>query len=599
MMMQSLLFWSLLLRGQQARSQEQMPIGIDQPGSADDETDCKYNFPSPAPHIFSSVNGLLQQWANTFFPIGHGIVPCHISPFTNLYHGRQDGNMPESPEWVAFDIEMPYGIMGSERNSHILTYQTTKQIGCLYFDGESATLFGSGMMDTQMLFIYGNVTGPRVDDGHGLRGLEDEYNRASGLCKWVQDKGLGGLGWGMEGIVRMNAGFEMIWCNFTSLSLRLLTKTNVTAPLLREIGKDSALEDRERKAGTAEIGKALIPEYTSTSPGYYPLPTDTSPPGHSKDPEQPPMPPSWRLRGQEPFLESQTWGWFESATWHYGSTGMGAGRGESRVKPLTCGFLTFYNPIYHEQQIGCANAERKRLNLTMDGHWTGSGTQEDRKAALEQLTRRKRHHSLRNITVADAHMMNDAAERVLKSLDFNNSDRLRSSYATNNNCTGIDWTGSIDTENSTAVRTWFMALRQHTHFLLMPHFEYPPESADHHEMSTLGEKTLSKCQYQYTRLLAPDFDTVQLTPEEALIMSAVEETLGNICLWVVTAGLAIEREWLDRFERLQYSSPGTKSFTALVSRLNSWQTGLEELMAWLGWVDQWTYCKDGCAQDEI
>uniref|UniRef100_A0A093VIB6 non-specific serine/threonine protein kinase n=1 Tax=Talaromyces marneffei PM1 TaxID=1077442 RepID=A0A093VIB6_TALMA len=151
----SLLFWSLLLRGQQARSQEQMPIGIDQPGSADDETDCKYNFPSPAPHIFSSVNGLLQQWANTFFPIGHGIVPCHISPFTNLYHGRQDGNMPESPEWVAFDIEMPYGIMGSERNSHILTYQTTKQIGCLYFDGESATLFGSGMMDTQMLFIYG------------------------------------------------------------------------------------------------------------------------------------------------------------------------------------------------------------------------------------------------------------------------------------------------------------------------------------------------------------------------------------------------------------------------------------------------------------
>ncbi|KAF5014032.1 hypothetical protein F66182_15123 [Fusarium sp. NRRL 66182] len=90
--------------------------------------------------------------------------------------------------------------MGSERNSHILTYQTTKQTGCMYFDGESATLFGSGMMDTQMLFIYGNVTGPHVDDDHRFRGLEDEYNRASGLCQWVQDKGLGGLGWGVEGI---------------------------------------------------------------------------------------------------------------------------------------------------------------------------------------------------------------------------------------------------------------------------------------------------------------------------------------------------------------------------------------------------------------
>ena len=52
---------------------------------------------------------------------------------------------------------MSYGIMGSGRNSHILTYQTTKQIGCLYFDGESATLFGSGMMDAQMLFILGVV----------------------------------------------------------------------------------------------------------------------------------------------------------------------------------------------------------------------------------------------------------------------------------------------------------------------------------------------------------------------------------------------------------------------------------------------------------
>ncbi|KAI7977677.1 hypothetical protein EIK77_010268 [Talaromyces pinophilus] len=512
--------------------------------------------------------------------------------------------------------EMSYGIMGSERNSHILTYQTTKQTGCLYFDGESATLFGSGMMDAQMLFIYGNVTGPHVDDGRRFRGLEDEYNRASGLCQWVKDKSLGGLGWGVEGIVRMNAGFEMIWCNFTSPSVRLLTKTNVTAPLLREVDEDAVSEDRNIEARSEKTGgRATAPEYTNTSPGYYPLPTDTSPPDRSKEPDQPPMPPSWRSSAQEPFLASQTWGWFESATWHYGSTGMGAGRGESRVKPLTCGFLTFYDPIYQEQQLDRAVTERKKLNLTTDGYWMGPGMQENRKVALKELTRRKRYHSLRNISAADAHIMSNAAERVLKSLEFNKSDRLRAGPSTNN-CTEIDWRAvtndivqryaprlqqlntifarrsNIDMKNSTATRSWFMGLRQHTHFLLMPYFEYPTQPTNQDEITMLAQQTLSRCQYQYTRLLAPDLNTVGLTPEEALMMSAVEETLGNICLWVISAGLAVEQEWLDRFDSLQSSS-------SLINRINIWQTGLEELMAWLGWVDQWSYCKNGCAQDEV
>lgn len=99
----SLFLWSLLLSARPAKS-HQTPIRIDQKGDDGVEKIWKYNYSSPAPHIFSSVNGLLQQWSNTFFPTGHSIVPCHIPPYTNLYHGRQDGDMPESPEWVAFDV---------------------------------------------------------------------------------------------------------------------------------------------------------------------------------------------------------------------------------------------------------------------------------------------------------------------------------------------------------------------------------------------------------------------------------------------------------------------------------------------------------------
>ncbi len=82
------------------------------------------NFSSASPHIFSSLCYLLQQWPNTFFPNGHSIVPCEVPAYTNLYHGRRDDQIPPGPEWFAFDIEMSYGIMGSMRDSHMLTVRS-------------------------------------------------------------------------------------------------------------------------------------------------------------------------------------------------------------------------------------------------------------------------------------------------------------------------------------------------------------------------------------------------------------------------------------------------------------------------------------------
>jgi hypothetical protein len=133
---------------------------------------------------------------------------------------------------------MSFGIMVSTRNSWLLTYQTSRPVRALYFDGESAALMGLGQLDTQTLHVYGNVSGPEGDGGFPFRGLAPEYDRARGLCDWLLEAGLRGEGWGFEGVVRMNAGFEMIWCDFTSGSLRLLTQLNITAPLLPDEGDD-------------------------------------------------------------------------------------------------------------------------------------------------------------------------------------------------------------------------------------------------------------------------------------------------------------------------------------------------------------------------
>jgi hypothetical protein len=68
------------------------------------DRDWDLNFSSAAPHYLASLHGLLKQWPNTFFPNGHSIVPCEVPAFTNLYHGRMDGELPPSPEWLSFDM---------------------------------------------------------------------------------------------------------------------------------------------------------------------------------------------------------------------------------------------------------------------------------------------------------------------------------------------------------------------------------------------------------------------------------------------------------------------------------------------------------------
>src|SRR5271155_4270578 len=92
---------------------------------------------------------------------------------------------------------------------------------------------------------------------------------------------LGGLGWGVEGIVRMNAGFEMICCNFSSPSIRLLRHLNVAAPLLPE-----SLLSNEQVIGIDQQRLARrVPDLKDGSPPSHPhtmlpLPSSTTKKAH-------------------------------------------------------------------------------------------------------------------------------------------------------------------------------------------------------------------------------------------------------------------------------------------------------------------------------
>lgn len=627
-----------LLDDDQVHEQHEVPL-------ADQPRPWALNFTSSSPHLFASVSSQLHQWSNTIFPNGHTLAAVEVPAYTLLYHGlisphNHPTPSPASPEWLAFDPEMAYGIMGSTRSSFLLTYQSTRPLRALYFDGESAALMGLGQLDTQMLQLFGNVSGPPPVPGGG--GIDDvvrqEYMRAHGLCGWFEDAGLGGRGWGFEGVVRMNAGFEMIWCDFSSPSLRLVSRLNVTAPLLPEDPE----EDEDEAVGQEEV---VVPDDTGTSAeevddprpsnpsrthaesssSYYPLPPQPTKTDRDSEPSHPAAPPNWRpdLRGREPFLRAQGWGWFDSATWHFGATRSGPGQGESRARVLGgCGLVSWYSPRFANQSLSRAADERARLNLTAEGLWDGPGGQQggggNRLVALKQLARRRRFHHLGDVGPEEAALMREDSERVLRSL-LGPGDI---------NCSGADWVQitseivhrttdhlemvdvklvsfpSSEPHNETAVAEWLYDLRAQIHLFMVGYLEYPP-TIGRDTWSTgsqLYKETHSRCKYRYTRLLVPEELRAPLSHEEEDIRLAVEDVHGTICSVLLAVGFGVEEAW---FESTRGSASGgtpaaaaAAALGSLADRAEQWHRGVEELRAWLGWESQYYACEHMCARDE-
>ncbi|KAJ6488623.1 hypothetical protein C8R47DRAFT_1126322 [Mycena vitilis] len=174
---------------------------------------------STAPFLFNSLSGLLTQWPNTIHGTGHSIIPGTLHPYTLLYHARRDSLLPPpSPEWLAFDQEMSYAIMVPRGGpTHLITYRTTSPAKVIYLDGMSAA-WGPGWMDSQHMFIYGMSKNASKEIS-----WFDDYARAEKLCEWAKSRDV-------EGFVRMNAGFELVWCDFQSPKLQLVSHLNITPP---------------------------------------------------------------------------------------------------------------------------------------------------------------------------------------------------------------------------------------------------------------------------------------------------------------------------------------------------------------------------------
>lgn len=561
------------------------------------------NFSSSSPHIFSSTFGLLQQWPNTFFPYGHTVTPCEIPSNTNLYHARIDGDLPPSPEWFAFDAEMSYSIAGTTPTSHMLTYKTTKTVKCIYFDGSSAALNGAGNMDTQMVFIHNNTAnipdeppfGPRPPAGNNRTSgypngsfLGAEYDRADALCAYIKQANLGGRGWGYEGLVRMNAGFELIWCDFESPSARLVSHLNVSVPVMdSQVSSNSLDLEVGRRVGAHKYQQVL-------------LATERRPSG---------PPPSSRA-----FRASAQLGWLTASANRYGFAGGVPGRGEARVKIHSCGIFSFYDSGLVAQERSRFDEERKLLNLSSSGSWQAPDDDEvGRQEALKALMRRRRSHRADNVSVSDGIYMRKAIEERLRA--FLSSDRSQ--------CSGVDWqlvmqeitlaySANLNAllellrdvpikhlDDNRLIRKWLSPIREMAHLFAMPYYEYPsldsikqsPAEAfavDTHQ----AQLAFSLCTEQYSPVSPLD-----LSDSERPLYIATMEVTAAMCRVVLTTFLSVETLW--------FNAPKSSSDSVATSGMDTpkilrgWRHGIEELTAWLGWADQWTSCKPGCGLGQI
>ncbi|VBB81061.1 Putative protein of unknown function [Podospora comata] len=187
--------------------------------------------------IFNAIHSAMRQWGSSLNHNGLSTFVATVPAGVTLYHGTWRSTPPPGPEWLAFEIEhaelfahprwkfpprelntagspMPLqrqrGIFfqgendyevredGEDEKGYLQIYKTTQPVRLLYLDGTSAANTEMGTLDLQDFVIRGD------------RNAEawDEFGRAKSLCDIVTS-------WGLQGVIRMEAGFEIIKCNFS------------------------------------------------------------------------------------------------------------------------------------------------------------------------------------------------------------------------------------------------------------------------------------------------------------------------------------------------------------------------------------------------
>ncbi|TFK54142.1 hypothetical protein OE88DRAFT_1654651 [Heliocybe sulcata] len=491
-----------------------------------------------ANYIFNALASLLQQLPNNLHPSGHTIVPAIIDAHTLLYHARPVKTGPPSPEWLAFDAEMSYSIMSGlpwGDGPHLSTYAATRDLKVLYFDGESAVLNGNGALDTQEVVIErkGQVPPPGW-------GWWDDYGRLDRLCKWKNDSKLY-----IDGFIRMNAGFELMWCNFTS-GLELISHLNVTAPDTPPL-QEFPFPFPPRRPPT-DLSEGLYDHLSATG-----VTTDlnaSEDPPYEEAPSRPRRPPWERTRS--PYIMTSGYEWLRIATRRYEAP-------QPHVHLLTSGLLTFYDP-----QFTSLVSIRDGSPMSRHRVWANVSEEDAVKAVdtLEEIVRRgddlwTRRGINWNLIARDvAENWGDRLAQMRAALEDNSSED----------------------RNATAQ---VQQVRLLAFTLLNPYLDTRniPLFFNQSDPDEWLPPTMLRCTTTSTAAIP----TARLTAQEQLLKASIETVLHNLCQM---AG------------HILVSSIEAGNKTKEEELADSWREEVTSMMEWLDWA-MWVRCERQCGWNEI
>ncbi|KAF7538610.1 hypothetical protein G7054_g2837 [Neopestalotiopsis clavispora] len=227
------------------------------------------------PEIFNAVHNSMRQWGSSLHHNGMSFFIATVPKGVLLHHGNTSPNSPTEPDWLAYEIEHaenfahsrrggPPGRGGhgpppqggdwdaekqktikeshrtlelrgeehkqdegdeeEERHGYLHVYETTRALKFLYVDGMGGGKTTMGTLDSQDYLLRGKTPANDTDawarsqrdepqpppkrKGPGGGGPMDEQVRAKELCALCKE-------WGLQGVIRMEAGFEIIKCDFS------------------------------------------------------------------------------------------------------------------------------------------------------------------------------------------------------------------------------------------------------------------------------------------------------------------------------------------------------------------------------------------------
>ena len=185
-----------------------------------------------ANHIFNAIHSSMRQFGSSLHHNGMSYFIATVPADTHFYHGGNTSKPVTGREWLAFEPEhalmfsaqppippldmahrrvLEQHVFGGtedkteevHRAGYLHTYVTKHVLRLLYLDGQAAAKSAIGTMDTQDYVLVNQSIGRK-------RGSMGEFNRIIQMCQRANEEWKGNI----DGIIRMEAGFELILCSF-------------------------------------------------------------------------------------------------------------------------------------------------------------------------------------------------------------------------------------------------------------------------------------------------------------------------------------------------------------------------------------------------